>query len=245
MEKKLPGQSQNLPEQEEKSEKPLVPDNIMEAIIARMKLENQKEVDSLKAELETLKSQKQQPNQIQELLAGLNITSPDHKHQSHGMTVKQMQVLREKQANGIAIDTITANKDSNFKINEHEKRLIHVLLEQEEWDRGVKKSKPRIQKFYPNDFNLMQKNILLEGDKNRPQNAFAMYDTVKIIHDPRTNAEVKANEVKTKKVANSGNGGQTISELRETYRTVVGDEPDPNDTIAQLNVLISEAMNKA
>ncbi len=174
------------------------------------------------------------------MLETLMANSPDHKHQAHNKTVSEMKQLREKQANGEKMDKIPANQDASIEINEHESHLVHVLLEKEEWLRGKKISKPRIQKFYQTDFDRMSKSTLEKGEKTRPQNAFGEYDTARVLHDPRMKEKAsiagKEPNRKTKKLKD-----MSIEELREKYMDITGNDAGADDTEAQLIALINEA----
>ena len=113
------------------------------------------------------------------------------KHQSHGLTVKQMEELRYKQSNSEELKTIKPNmvdflKDELFKkdygdkmIRSIESRLFHVIHEQRLFDQGtgVRLSVPQISKFNPRMWGEIKQSGILASQ------------TVYILHDPTQNAK--------------------------------------------------------
>lgn len=91
------------------------------------------------------------------------------KIQSHNLTLAEVTELQYKQVNNLPLDTMEASEDKNVKIFSHEKHLVHVELENPEFDRltGEKKSVPFVQKFYVAEFNKMVKDGAFKGMKTR------------------------------------------------------------------------------
>jgi hypothetical protein len=104
--------------------------------------------------------------------------------QRQAKQVDELKSLQEKQLKAAegdesAIKTIGANRDGKYKIAEHDKDYIHIATLTRNLDSDQKKffDESRVIKIQPNMFDQMLKN-----------SAFASYDDVKVIHDPRPNA---------------------------------------------------------
>lgn len=106
--------------------------------------------------------------------------------------MKQKEDLRKLQRDQQAalagdkekIRMIKGNKDSKHEIAEHEKHLIHVYTNIKTVDVDTKTihEEERIVKVHARNFDQLIKD-----------GAFAVYDEVKVIHDPRKNAPKEYN----------------------------------------------------
>ena len=161
--------------------------------------------------------------------------NPNNKIQILDLTVKQVKDLKDKQSKELALPKVPANKRPGLSVLEHEQKMTHVVLEKQTWDKGRKTSKPRVAKFYPNDF------IRMSGKK---ENAFSAYDVVEVIHDGALEGEIaKISELLAGQevVAQNSLAQMPIEDLRSIYFEELGEEANPDDTSAQLVFFISEA----
>src|ERR1700760_1678114 len=167
------------------------------------------------------KSNGSYPNLSKEVLEALGITNPELKIQSHGLTHKEVKEIQYAQSNG-NVKKIKANRDSNYEINEHEAHLVHVTLDDDQWEKGKKLSSPRVAKFYKDDFDKMSKTEVedVNGVKKYPENAFSQWK-VDIIHYP-------GNIPKGKELT-SAKGLESLNdkELLDKYIEIFGEKPDP------------------
>jgi len=171
------------------------------------------------------------------MLDVIKVKSPGHKHQAHGLTVDQMEELRLKQAVGEKLEQMPASEDPKYLINKHEAHLVHVYLENVEFNpkTGKKISNPgRVQKFAAADFDRMQRVVTDKTDKSRPQNAFGAFDVVTILHDPRPKSAIT--KIDRKPVME-----MTLDQMREEYRIHVGEEPEDDISVAGLMFEIDQA----
>ena len=176
--------------------------------------------------------QSSQTNQTQELLKGLGITNPELKHQAHGKTVAQMKEHQSQQISGTA-PKITANIDPSFEIPEAEKHMIHANITKSTYntDTGALISKiGAVRGFDVADFLRMVK-----------EHAFIGKD-VKVIHDPRPEAEKSAQKIKMPAAPDAEVNVEAMSEqmLRAEYKFLFGDDSDILDGPAELRILIKE-----
>lgn len=153
---------------------------------------------------------------------------------AHGMTAQQVFDLQQKQIFGEELETIQANKSSKHKVNAHEAHLTHAIIENTEFDSksGERKSKPSLQKFYPNDFSKMVE-----------EKAFQGYE-VNVIHDgaiyaASKNAQAAANTIAT----------PTPAAVKDFVPEILS-APRENKTILEqfeenISVKVLDKMNKA
>lgn len=177
-----------------------------------------------------MKSQSQDQN-LRFLMESMGHKHPSIKKAGHGMTVQDVEDLKSAQSSGDKIDTIPANLDSSFKINEHEQHLVHVYLKDEDFNKKTGKSirkVERVQKFYVSDFDKMAATSVEKGSKKTPENAFGSYDVVKVIHHPKNKTVIK-DEIPEKELTE-----MTIEELREKYEYVIGGSADETADEASL-----------
>lgn len=166
-------------------------------------------------------------NLAEVLTKAMSINSPDHKIQAHGKTVGEMKALKDMQALGKELPMVTAS-NGKAKIRADEQHLVHVYLETVLYNEKGKKVSPpgRVQKFYVNDFNAMS-----GGDRNH----FGQYDIIDIIHDPRVKEGAKP--VAAKKPATE----QSVDELRQTYKSLYGEDAPADMPVASIVLAIREA----
>lgn len=94
--------------------------------------------------------------------------------------MKDLQDKQIKVANGeTEAETIPANKDANIKIKASDKDYVHIAAVTRNLAPDQKSffDESRVIKVHANQFNQLVNS-----------NAFAAYDDVKVIHDPRPNA---------------------------------------------------------
>ena len=185
--------------------------------------------EALQKENELLKAgvSSQSESLAHALRSAMSINSPDGKLQAHGKTVGEMKLLKEAQARGEKLPTVKASNGKS-DIREDEQHLVHVYLETVLYsEKGIKVSPPgRVQKFDANDFTRMT-----EGDRNH----FGQYDIIDILHDPRV--KTGSLPVRAKRVVTE----QSVDELKETYRSLYGEDAEDSMSVTQLMLRIREA----
>lgn len=173
--------------------------------------------------------------------------SQDHKHQSHGLTVKETRDLKDHIAAGGDYEMINANVKTDVKIKKCEAHLIHITLENKRFDpeSGVRLSKPFPQCFYVDDFEKMNKVSKADTKSLKPaENAFSGYEVV-VIHDPRIKAK-PAESKATKFPAPTPESFAKLSDadLRAKYKEVFNEDADPADNTQMLIASIFQELNK-
>jgi hypothetical protein len=165
--------------------------------------------------------------------------NPLTKRGSHGLTPLELSEIKEQQSFDDEPLFIQANCSPDYQIRDYEKHMIHCLVERERFDSstGKRLSVPLMQKFYVDDFVKMS-NVTRTKDNNgsikNPENAFRG-KKVTLIHDPRKKTTDKAQKISE----------MNIEDLRETYRSVYGNEPDAEDTADTLTKLIAEKLQSS
>lgn len=154
-----------------------------------------------------------------------------------------MAELSRQQASGTA-PMIPANRHPEIMIPAAEKHLIHVLLDEDRWEKGKKLSKPYKQCFYVDDFVRMSETEVKDlgnGKKSFPENAFAGLK-MDIIHDPRTAAVASKPDLKNNNpaVASKPYEEMEMEELKDIYLKLYESPASEEDTPAQLIELIKE-----
>ena len=135
----------------------------------------------------------------------------------------ELQELQQAQLSGNA-PTIKANNSDKHEIAEAEKDYVHVELTTRTNNPATRKydEKKRVVAFRPQEFEAM------EGS-----NAFAGYDSVEIIHDPRTKTERTKTDDKAPAPKNK-------TEWQARYLEVIGEEPASTLTVDELKKAIEE-----
>lgn len=171
-----------------------------------------------------------------------------NKKQSHGLTHQQMADLKHAQVNREA-KKIKANKDSSVEIPEVETHLVHARIESPQFDSktGKKQSVPKIQVFYPEEFEAAIKS-----------GAFVDM-TVDIVHLPTKTADggkINVDLDKAQEQLKPANkeatpdaeeehdeiSKMTVKELQDHYFEITGEEAPANLKKAELAAKVREAL---
>lgn len=149
--------------------------------------------------------------------------------------------MHEQQTSNAERNMIPANKNSNHQISEDEKHLIHAQLRMVGRDQatGEYLHKPYVQTFYPNEFGLMDKEKAFRGLE------------VEIIHDPRSEAQIKAdleNDGKPGTVTDGATAEKPITrmnkdELKAKYRELYEEEAPSDYTAEEIRNAIYEKID--
>ncbi len=182
---------------------------------------------------------------MENLLKGA-MENKGNKHQSHGLSVAEMKEVHEKQKLG-GTDKIPANCKSEYEIDKHEAHLVHVLVDEDRWDKGKKLSTPYVKKFYLDDFLKMSQTEATkrpDGGKTFPENAFAAWKT-EIIHDPRKTAtSAKTKTIPAAPKTETPLEDLSIEDLKLKYKEVTGNDAQEEDTAPQLISILKEELGK-
>ena len=157
--------------------------------------------------------------------------------QAHNLTPDQMTDLKIDQTSDEGQEFAPANKRKDYQIPAVEKHLIHVELENTEFNptTGERLSVPRVQTFYPREFDQMVADGNFKGM------------SVDVIHDPRSLTEAKEDLMNS--TVNGGVSDMTIGkpldemtdqELRLKYADVYKEEPAKKMTGEALRLAITE-----
>jgi len=162
------------------------------------------------------------------------------KIQAHGMTISQMEDLKEAQAND-DVERVRANVNGSYTINKHEDHLIHITTQVPLFDQktGLKPN-PVLRKFYVKDFEKMSETEqvkLPNGSLTNPENAFRGLD-VKIVHDPRKFTKNAKKEEPAKKEIPLTE--MPIEDLHYLYNQLVGNNAPAGISKKDIIELIKE-----
>lgn len=150
-----------------------------------------------------------------------------------------MQELQARQSQGDKGEMMAANKDGKHQIRKDESHLIHVLQAHPGFDAvtGAKKDLGHVQTYYPKEFERMQQTSAFVGQE------------VTILHDPRTEKEVKdaekAAEATGTQLSGTPSATKPVSrmnkaELKEHYAKTFGEEAAEDFTVDDLRQAIEE-----
>jgi hypothetical protein len=162
--------------------------------------------------------------------------------QAHNLTPEEMEELRFKQRDG-EVEKVKANIESDYEIPAVETHMIHAELEIKNFDQstGAKTSTPKVQTFYPKEFDDMKKT-----------NGFKGY-SVKVIHDPRVIVEQSTDDndgggnagglSKKEQAALEKQQAKELKALRAEYKSYYKEEADEALTKEDLVDLINLKKN--
>lgn len=92
---------------------------------------------------------------------------PQKRVVAHGMSREELDELRYKQNYDEAVPTVKAANSSSkdYAVPQHEEHMVHISMEAKVYSQknGEKLTKPRVQKFYPQEFGAMEARGAFKG----------------------------------------------------------------------------------